>query len=156
LLDVGRPEQLGADVLVEMLGLRVLWPRPVAEQQTLVQLLVDDMLIDRNRALGAPKRINDQVVFHFLDPDQVGDDVLDDAELFPGAYSPGQVYDAAAHRDLHIVRIECELFVEAIPNERAQLAVRKLVDLIDVLVILFHRSSESSLWSGSGYRKEQE
>ena len=52
-----------------------------------MQLLVDQVLIDRFRTFRAPDRIDDQVVLHFLDPDEVGYDVLYDAKLFLGAHA---------------------------------------------------------------------
>src|SRR2546423_9196217 len=143
------------DVFAKVLCLGILRSRPVAEEDSLVQLLVGEMLVNRDRALGARDWITDQVVLDFLDADDVGDDVLDDEPLLLGPYSSGQVYPPASHRDLHVVRIECELFLETIANQRAQLAISQLVDLVDVLVILFHRSSESAASGGSGYRKNR-
>ena len=71
--------------------------------------------------------------------------MLDDAQLLLRSYASRQAYDAIAYRDFHVVRVERHLFLETIPNERAQLTIGLLVDLVDVLVIPFHRSSESAV-----------
>src|SRR5689334_24405590 len=43
ILNIGRPKQLGAQILADMLGFRIVVARSVAEQKALVYLFVDEV-----------------------------------------------------------------------------------------------------------------
>src|SRR6266566_1721528 len=125
LLNVGRTEQLRPYVLAKMLGLGVLGARNISKEQALVHLLVNEMLVDRLRTLGATNRINDELVSDIVQADQVSHDVLDDAKLFFGSDTTRETDDTASHRNVDIIGIERELVVESVAHERAKLAVNE-------------------------------
>src|SRR5258706_12617260 len=83
-LHVRRSEQLRPEVFAQMLGLRVFGARAISEQKSFVQLLVDEVLVDRLGTLGASNWIDDDVVTKLLETDEIGNDLLDDAKLLPG------------------------------------------------------------------------
>ena len=124
-----------------MLGFRIFGPRTISEQESFVQLFVDQVLVDRLGTLGAPNRIDDDVVEEFLEADQIGDHVLGYAKLFLCPNAPGEADDTIANRHLDIIRIEKELLLESVADERAQLIVAQVVGISDVLVVLCHTSS---------------
>ncbi len=136
-----------------MLGFGILTSRSIAEEKSLVQLLVYEVLIDRLRTLGAADRIHHHVVLHSLQPDYVADRSLGDPEFLLRSDPAGKYYGAGPNGDANIAWVERDLLVESVANKRPQLVVAQPVDAIDVLVILFHESSGSAQAGGSGYRK---
>src|SRR5205814_9480102 len=73
LLYVGRPEQLGPNVLAEVLRFGVLGARSVAKEDSFVKLLVDEMVVDRLGTLGAANRIHFEPAAVILRTDDIGD-----------------------------------------------------------------------------------
>ena len=80
-----------------------------------------------------------------LMPTDIRHHVLDDAKLFLGSDAAGKDDSPVSHVDIDVCRIERDLLIETIADESAQLAVGLLIDLVDVLVISFHRSSGSAV-----------
>ena len=122
-----------------------------------MKLFVDYVLVDRLGTLGAPDRIDHELVLQFVEAHQVSDHALHDAELRLGSNPTGDAHDSRADNYVHIIRIERELSLELITHEGAKLVVCEVVAIADVLVVLFHASSgpRSRRSSGSGYRKNR-
>src|SRR5438552_19146534 len=120
---MGRAEQFRSEILAQVLGLRVIGPWLIAEQQPFVELFIDDVFVDRLRTLGAAHWIDDESAPQILETDEIGDHALDDAPLFLGSDATGEIDDARSHGYLNIVRIEGELPLEIVANERTQLVV---------------------------------
>ena len=76
------------------------------------------MLVDRLRALGAADRVDEYVVVDAPDADDVADDAIDDARFFVGSHSPGERDDAGPHHDVDIIRIESNLLIESVADQR--------------------------------------
>src|SRR4051812_30935606 len=127
-----------------MLGFRILVARSVTEQKPLVQLLVDEVLVDRLRTLGTANRVDDHLIAQALEAHEIGDNSLDDTKLFLGPDSATEINDSRLYRDLNVVGIKGELLVEGVAHQRAQLVVAEFVGRPDVLVIAFHVSSAAS------------
>src|SRR5687767_13169333 len=106
-----------------MLGLRALAVGAVTEEQTLVRVLVDDMFVDRFRTFSAPDRIHDKLVVDFAEPQNVGDDVLDDAVLRLRSHPSRETNDSVSDCDVDVRRVEGELFLEPVAYEGAKLSV---------------------------------
>src|SRR5450756_1891128 len=118
--------------------------RTTSQQESLVQIFVDQVLVDRLWTFGAPDRIDDDVVPEILEADQIGDRVLRYAKLFLCSDAPGEANDTIANRHLDIIRIERELLLESVADERAQLVVAQIIDSSDVLLVLFLTVSGSA------------
>jgi hypothetical protein len=110
-----------------------------------VLIFVDHVLVNRLGTLGAPDRIDQNVVLDVLDTDDIRHHAFCHAKLFFGAYASGESDDVIVNVHVDVVRIEKELLVESVLYERTELVVAQIVDVVDVLIILFHTSSASAL-----------
>src|SRR5258705_7301883 len=77
---ISRSKQLRPKVLVEVLGLRTIAARTVAEEKPLVQIFIDQMLVYSLRTLGATDRIYHQLALDPFDAHEIGYHALHDAE----------------------------------------------------------------------------
>src|SRR5258708_3139012 len=102
-----------------MLGFGVLWTRTVAEQKSFMKLFVDEVFVDRLRALGTSDRVAAKIVAQILDADHIGNYTLGDAKLFLGPDAPGESNGAGSHRHVDIIRIDRHLLFEGVADERA-------------------------------------
>jgi hypothetical protein len=106
-----------------------------------VPLFVDEVFVDRFRTFGAPDWIDDEVVAEILEPNDVRYHALGDANFFLEPNAPGKGDDTILHMHVDIIGIEHELLLERVAHERPKLVVAEIVEISDVLVILFHASS---------------
>src|ERR1700738_4639946 len=97
-------------------------------------IFVDQALVDRFWALGAPDRIHQNVFLDVLDSDDNRDRALRYAKLLLGAYASGESDDVIVNMHVDVVRLEKELLVEGVLDERTELIVAQIVNVVVVSV----------------------
>jgi len=112
----------------------------VTQKQALRALLVVEMLVDVDRALGAPDRIDHEIVAELLHAEHVGQDVVGDAALPLRSHASREGYRSILDGDDDVVDVEAVVRRQPLAHEIADLAIVELIKVLQVLVVARHRS----------------
>lgn len=100
---------------------------------------VREMIIDCLGTLGAPQRVDHEIVLHVGEADEIGHDSLRHPPFALGADAPVKRHDAIVHRDGNVSRVQSAMFGKPVANESPQLSVIQVIDVVDVLEIMLAR-----------------
>src|SRR6185437_9072433 len=135
--NVGRSVELVVEVLVDRIRFRAQRHRLVAEQQPFTAIFIDEMLVDRLGAEGAPRWIDEDVVPTGCTND-VGHDVFGHQTLSIGTDASSENHQAILDVHCEVVDVEAIVRFEPLAHQTAKLVVAQIVEAMEIFKIARH------------------